>query len=49
MQALEDDEELTGLLSSELVEKYTSVKQFELNFLGSMKEEERRHFLIARY
>ncbi|KAL1865736.1 hypothetical protein Daus18300_007112 [Diaporthe australafricana] len=49
LQALEEDEELVGLLGSELVERYTVVKQFELNFLGSMNDEERRQFLIARY
>lgn len=49
LQALEDDQELVDLLSPELVEKYSSVKHFELKFLGSMEDEERRQFLIARY
>ncbi|KAK2615713.1 hypothetical protein N8I77_002448 [Diaporthe amygdali] len=49
LQALEEDEELTGLLGQELVEKYTSVKHFELKSLSSMKDEERRQFLVARY
>lgn len=49
LEALEKDEELTGLLGSELVDRYSSVKQSELNFLNSMEEEERRRFLIARY
>lgn len=49
LEALEKDEDLTDLLGSELVEKYSSVKQFELKFLGSMEDEERRQFLIARY
>lgn len=47
--ALENDEELTDLLGQELVEKYSSVKQFELKFLESMEDEERRRFLVARY
>ncbi|KAK7722340.1 hypothetical protein SLS64_000877 [Diaporthe eres] len=49
LRALGDDEELSDLLGSELVERYTSVKQFELKFLESMDDEERRQFLIARY
>ncbi|KAH8785484.1 hypothetical protein F5883DRAFT_535226 [Diaporthe sp. PMI_573] len=49
LEALEKDEELTELLGTELAEKYTSVKQFELKFLESMEDEERRRFLIARY
>ena len=49
LQALEDDQELVDLLSPELVEKYSSVKHFELKFLGSMEDEEKRQFLIARY
>lgn len=49
LQALEGDEELTELLSPELVEKYTSVKRFELKFLEPMEDEDRRKFLIERY
>lgn len=49
LEALEKDEELTDLLGTELVEKYSSVKQFELKFLESMEDEERRKFLVARY
>lgn len=49
LRALGDDEELSDLLGSELVERYNSVKQFELKFLESMDDEERRQFLIARY
>lgn len=49
VRALEDDEQMTDLLGQELVEKYSSVKHFELKLLGSMENEERRQFLIARY
>lgn len=49
LRALEDDEEMTDLLGSELIEKYSSVKHFELRFLRSMEDEERRQFLVARY
>ncbi|KKY30392.1 putative glutamine synthetase-like protein [Diaporthe ampelina] len=49
LEALEKDEGLVGLIGSELVEKYSAVKQFELKFLESMQDEERRQFLIARY
>lgn len=49
LQALKDDGELTELLGTELVEKYSAVKEFELKTLGSMKEEERKRWIIARY
>lgn len=49
LEALEKDEELTDLLGSELVDKYSAVKQSEFKFLNSMEAEERRRFLIARY
>ena len=49
LQALREDEQLTVLLGSELVEKYTAVKEFELKALGDMSEDERRQWTIARY
>lgn len=49
LQALKDDGELAELLGTELVEKYSAVKEFELKTLGTMKEEERKQWIIARY
>ncbi|KAK7746308.1 hypothetical protein SLS53_002267 [Cytospora paraplurivora] len=49
LQALKEDKELTELLNSELVEKYTAVKQYELKVLSNMNEENRRQWIIARY
>lgn len=49
LKALKEDNELTELLGTELVEKYSAVKEFELNFLGTLKEEERKQWIIARY
>ncbi|KAJ4407301.1 hypothetical protein N0V82_009939 [Gnomoniopsis sp. IMI 355080] len=49
LQALKEDGELTELLGTELVEKYCAVKEFELKFLGTLKEEERKQWIIARY
>lgn len=47
--ALGEDEQMVELLGPELVEKYTAVKEFELETLGDMGEEERRNWIIARY
>lgn len=49
LDALKSDDELTALLGSELVERYTAVKEAELNLLGKMKEEERREWIMERY
>lgn len=49
LKALSEDEELTGLLGAELVEKYSAVKEFEMKFLGTLKEEERKQWIMARY
>ncbi|CAN8106129.1 unnamed protein product [Discula destructiva] len=49
LQALKDDEVLTGLLGSELVEKYTAVKEFELKFLSDLPQDERKRWIMARY
>lgn len=47
--ALGEDEQMVELLGPELVEKYTAVKEFELESLSDMSEEERRKLIIARY
>ncbi|KAK5663039.1 hypothetical protein OQA88_6455 [Cercophora sp. LCS_1] len=47
--ALKGDEELVDCLGNELVERYIAIKEFELNFLGKMGEEERREWLMERY
>lgn len=47
--ALKEDEELIKLLGEEFVEKYTAVKEFELKFLSSLKDEERKNWIMERY
>lgn len=49
LHALKEDEELTELLNHELVEKYTAVKQYELEVLSAMGDDERRQWITARY
>lgn len=49
LKALKEDEELTALLGSELVERYTAVKEAELDLLGDMGEDERRQWIMERY
>lgn len=49
LKALEEDEVLTESLGSELVEKYTAVKNFELKFLNALPAEERKQWIMARY
>lgn len=49
LQALKEDDELTDLLGTELVEKYSAVKEFELKFLSTLKGEERKQWIMARY
>lgn len=49
LAALKEDEELVGDMGPELVERYTAVKEFELNFLGEMGEDERKEWLMERY
>jgi glutamine synthetase len=46
---LKEDEELVELMGPELVERYAALKEFELNFLGEMGDEERRQWLMERY
>ncbi|KAK0720724.1 hypothetical protein B0H67DRAFT_552847 [Lasiosphaeris hirsuta] len=47
--ALKEDEELVGWLGAEFVDKYIGVKEFELDYLGRMHEEDRRQWLMERY
>lgn len=49
LKALKGDAVMGELLGPELVEKYAAVKEFELELLGSMGDEERRRWLIERY
>ncbi|KAL2256347.1 hypothetical protein VTK26DRAFT_1813 [Humicola hyalothermophila] len=49
LEALRADEVLVEMLGPELVERYAAVKEFELEFLGKMEEEERRLWLMERY
>jgi glutamine synthetase len=49
LEALKQDEELTDLLGSELVERYIAVKEGEVDLLNKMKEEERREWIMERY
>ncbi|KAK4240994.1 hypothetical protein C8A03DRAFT_30832 [Achaetomium macrosporum] len=49
LAALKEDGELVDLMGPELVERYVAIKEFELNFLGEMGEEERRQWLMERY
>ena len=49
LNALREDEELVGFVGPELVERYTSLKEFELDFLRKMDDEERRQWLMERY
>lgn len=47
--ALSRDGQMVELLGTELVEKYSAVKAYELKFLKDMNREERRQWIIARY
>lgn len=49
LRALREDEELVGYLGAELVERYTTLKEFEMEFLGKMGVDERREWLMERY
>ena len=49
LTALQEDKELVGLMSEELVERYVAVKEFEMAFLAKMGVEERRQWLMERY
>lgn len=49
LQALKDDAEMVALIGDELVEKYAAVKEFELNFLATLKDDYRKEWLMQRY
>lgn len=50
LQALKEDEEMTDLVGAELVDKYTCVKEFEIQYLSTLEEEEeRRQWIMERY
>jgi len=47
--ALKADDELIRLLGSDVVDRYVSVKETELEFLNKLKEDERRQWIMERY
>ncbi|KAK4191483.1 hypothetical protein QBC35DRAFT_14507 [Podospora australis] len=50
LTALNDDQDMVEFLGSELVDRYTAIKEFELSFLeGLGGDEERREWLMERY
>jgi len=49
LNALRKDEELVDYMGPSLVKRYIELKEFELNFLGRMSEEERREWIMERY
>ncbi|KAH8893278.1 glutamine synthetase/guanido kinase [Thozetella sp. PMI_491] len=49
LAALKDNEDLGEWMGPEVVEKYAAVKEFELNFLGGMSDEEQRQWIMERY
>ncbi|KAK4150969.1 hypothetical protein C8A00DRAFT_17569 [Chaetomidium leptoderma] len=49
LAALREDGQLVEMMGAELVERYGAMKEFELEFLGKMGEEERRQWLMERY
>jgi glutamine synthetase len=49
LEALHQDEELTGLLGSEVVERYTEVKKAETAILEEMGVDERWQWIMERY
>ncbi|KAH7357877.1 hypothetical protein B0T11DRAFT_97323 [Plectosphaerella cucumerina] len=49
LEALRADEDLSGLLGEELIERYLAVKDAETQFLEGLDEKERRDWIIARY
>ena len=49
LEALQGDDVMVGLLGDELVERYVAVKEAELEMLSTMKEEERRQWIMERY
>ena len=49
LTALKGDEEFVRFFGPEVVERYCDVKEFEMEFLGEMGEEERRSWIMERY
>ncbi|KAH6840732.1 hypothetical protein B0I37DRAFT_315945 [Chaetomium sp. MPI-CAGE-AT-0009] len=49
LAALREDAELCEMMGAELVERYVALKEFELEFLGKMSDDERRQWLMERY
>jgi glutamine synthetase len=49
LTALAEDEILCGILGTEVVERYISVKRGEEELLTSMSEDVRRNWIIERY
>jgi glutamine synthetase len=49
MTYLDKDKELRRVLGDTLVDTYLAIKETEIEMLKSMKEEERRKFLLERY
>ncbi|KAK3956986.1 hypothetical protein QBC32DRAFT_320233 [Pseudoneurospora amorphoporcata] len=49
LMALRGDEEFVEFLGQEVVERYCDVKEFEMEFLAEMGEEERRNWIMERY
>ncbi|KAK3351841.1 hypothetical protein B0H65DRAFT_136412 [Neurospora tetraspora] len=49
LTALRGDEEFVEFFGQEVVERYCDVKEFEMEFLAEMGEEERRNWIMERY
>jgi glutamine synthetase len=49
LAALREDGELSEMMGPELVERYVALKEYELEFLGKMGDEERKQWLMERY
>jgi glutamine synthetase len=49
LAALKEDTQLVADMGPELVERYVAIKEYELDFLGQMGEEERKEWLMERY
>jgi glutamine synthetase len=49
LEALKGDAEMVGLMGRELVERFVAVKEYEMEFLKDMGQEERRQWLMERY
>nr|CEG04446.1 unnamed protein product [Fusarium clavum] len=49
LEALHQDEELTGLIGSDVVKRYTEIKQAETAILEELGDEERAQWIMERY